>query len=92
MTDQLERYVRAYYLENGSFRMYSLDCQVLIKIFMYKTFITFYMQVFMIFFFTKWKREQIMVFMKAEDHLLPNFKMFQLTCRILMWEVNNVKK
>lgn len=75
MTEKLERYARAYYLENGSFRMHSLDFQILIKN-MHKTFITFYMQVFMIFFFTKQKREQITVIMKVEDHLLPNFKMF----------------
>lgn len=32
MTEKLERYARAYYLENGSFRMHSLDFQILIKI------------------------------------------------------------
>lgn len=91
MAEQWGGHAGASYLENWSFRMHSLDCQVLMKLFMYTTVITFHMQVFIIFFSMKWKREQIKLFMKWKTICFPFLKCYTI-CRILMWQINNHKR
>jgi len=75
MAEQWGGHAGASYLENGSFRMHSLDCQVLMKLFMYTTVITFHMQVFIIFFFHEMKKGTDHGVHEVEDHLLSIFKM-----------------